>query len=165
MPPKKNSISLIAQFLSSLTYLSGIIDMLFRFVPALAATFTMSDATWDFMINIYDLYTVLQYLPHILFMGLYVWVIRAPRDKFSYFTKYHVMHYLVLFTAEQLLYDFFVRISFAYFGTNLALGVGIFCFTLIAAVSVECISNVLLANYVTIPLVTDAVLVHIGDER
>lgn len=165
MPQKKHSISLIGKFLLSLTYLSGIIDMLFRFVPPLAATFTLSDGLWDIMINMYDLYTVLQYLPHILFMGLYVWVIRAPRDKFSYFTKYHVMHYLVLFTAEQLLYDFFIRISFAYFGSNLAFGVGLSFFTLISAVSIECISNVFSSNYVTIPIVTDAVLVHIGDER
>ena len=75
------------------------------------------------------------------------------------------MQYLILFTAEQLLYDLFLRTCFNYLDTTFTLTVAVLCVFSITLLSMDCILNILMGRYSEIPIITDAVLVHIGDKR
>lgn len=162
---KSDRITSRAKFLLILVYLYGSLDMFLRFLPALIASFEISDDWYMILRSIYKVYYAYQYFPHILFTVLYAGIIRYQRAPYPYFIKYHVMHYLVLFTGEQFFYDIFIRLTYIKLESKLTLSCGIIFLLLILFLAMDCIVSVIRENYMEIPIVTDAVLTHIGDQR
>ena len=163
---KKSSRSLVQKFLLVLPYLFGLIDMIIRFFPIFILNYVTTIKNLITMQKILIIYaTNFQYLPHLLFTGLYIGIVRSQIREFSYFVKYHIMLYLVLFTFEQLLYDLFVRLCFNYFDTSFGLSGAVICLSIICLLALDCIIQISRGRYTDIPLITDAVLVHLGDRR
>ena len=157
--------SIIEKCLICIPDLYGVIDMFFRFSPTLIMNFELT-SYWEGIIDEYFVYySNLQYLPHIMFLFLYVGIVRNSSKRINYFLQYNAMQYLILFTAEQLLYDLFLRTCFNYLDTTFTLTVAVLCVFSITLLSMDCILNILMGRYSEIPIITDAVLVHIGDKR
>lgn len=163
---KSSSRPIFQKFLLIMPYLFGLIDMIIRFFPIFILNYVTTIKNLIIMQKILIIYaTSFQYLPHLLFTTLYIGVVRGRIRDFSYFIKYHIMLYLVLFTFEQLLYDLFVRICFNYFDTSFGLSGAVICLSIICLLALDCIIQILQGRYTDIPLITDAVLVHLGDKR
>lgn len=165
MSEVQKSPSILGKILIAIPYAYGVIDMFFRFSPTLIMNFNLS-SYWEGIIDEYFIYySSLQYLPHIMFLFLYVGIVRSSGDRVSYFIRYNAMQYLILFTAEQLLYDLFLRTCFNYLDTTFTFTVAFLCVVSITLLSLDCVLNILTGRYNEIPIITDAVLVHIGDKR
>ena len=162
---KSDKVSLLARLFLIIIYLYGSVDMFLRFLPALIVNFEVSNEMYAILRVVYKIYSSYQYAPHVIFTFLYAGVIRYQRAPYPYFTRYHVMHYLVLFTGEQLFYDIFIRLTYIKLESRLTLSCGIIFLLMILFLAVDCMISVVRYKYMEIPIVTDAVLTHIGDER
>ena len=155
----------IERILLTLPYLFGMVDMGLRLSPTFILNMDLDFYTRYLLDEFYFYYTNFQFLPHILFLGLYMGVIRGRLGRFSYFSEYHVMQYLVFFTGEQFIYDIYMRICFNYIDTYFAFTTGSAVLLAFYLLSLDCLMNIILGRFNNIPLITDAVLVHIGDHR
>ena len=161
----KQITSLLVRVLITFPYLYGMIDMIFRFCPPILLNLEVTPFWQEIIEEYFVYYNMLQYIPHFLFLGLYAGIVRSSNKSISYFLKYYSMQYLVLFTAEQLVYDIFLRTCFTYLDTPFALTMAFVCVASINLLAIDCVISIIQGRYTEIPLITDAVLVHIGDRR
>ncbi|ANQ08258.1 Uncharacterized protein PCOAH_00027820 [Plasmodium coatneyi] len=164
----ESDITLLDKLIASTSYILPFMDAIQAFVMPLVNMLPSSLHKYLFQIEkLNQLYSSIPFLSFGTFMGLYFLFVKENRFKFHYFIRYHHMQSLILSMFGYALALFYFRVlPYSYNDTD------IFNLTILystmaiyfGSLIIPFLSS-LLGYYIEIPVISDAIKLHIGEKK
>ncbi|KJP85852.1 hypothetical protein AK88_04500 [Plasmodium fragile] len=164
----ESDITLLDKLIASTSYILPFMDAIQAFVMPLVNMLPSSLHKYLFQIEkLNQMYSSIPFLSFGTFMGLYFLFVKENRFKFHYFIRYHHMQSLILSMFGYALALFYFRVlPYSYNDTDILNLTFLYSTMAIyfGSLIIPFLSS-LLGYYIEIPVISDAIKLHIGEKK
>lgn len=164
----ESNLTIFEKLTAAVSYLLPFMDAVQAFIMPLLNILPVSYHKYLFQIeSINQIYSSIPFLSFATFMGLYLLFVKENKLKFHYFIRYHHMQSLILSMFGYALTLFYFRVfPYSYNDTdifNLAVLYSTMTVSFGSLIIPFCAA--LLGFYTTIPVISEAIKLHIGEKK